>query len=65
MATTRPTIQIGDDAREMTDAEYAQYQVDEQLAANFAKADLAKAAARQRALTKLGLTADEVAALFG
>lgn len=65
MATTKPIIQIGDEVREMTDAEYAQYKIDEQWADEL-KADIAaKAAARATALAKLGLTADEAAALFG
>lgn len=65
MATTKPITQIGDEVREMTDAEYAQYQIDQQTAADLAAADAAKTTARLNALTKLGLTADEINAIFG
>jgi len=51
--------------REMTDEEFAQYQAD--LAADETKKAEAetKATNRQIILDKLGLTADEVAALLG
>ena len=68
---TKPTIRIHDVTtnevidREMTDLEYEIYQaekakdvVDAQIAAD-------KLAAKEAALNKLGLTADEIAALFG
>ena len=63
-----PLIQIGDEIREMTDAEYAQRQKDiEEHAAHVeAAADAAKA--RATALSKLealGLTPAEIAALVG
>ena len=64
----RPMIQDGHDAREMTAAEYAEWQqLQADLEAQAAAAD-AKAAARVSALTKLaalGLTEAEVAALLG
>jgi len=65
---TKPTIQIGDIAREMTDAEYAQWQADNDAHAAQAATVEAKAAARRSALAKLaglGLTDDEIAALVG
>ena len=62
---TNPTIQIGDEVREMTDAEYAQWQADKAEAEANAKAQAAKAAARQAVLDKLGLTQDEAKALLG
>ena len=65
---TKPTIQIGDVAREMTDAEYAQWQVDAADAAAQQQAAVDAAAARASAVAKLaglGLTADEIAALLG
>jgi topoisomerase IA-like protein len=65
MATNKPTIQIGDDVREMTDAEHAQYLLDQQEAEQQAQAAADRAKARAAALAKLGLTADEAAALFG
>ena len=65
---TRPLIQIGDEVREMTDAEYAQWQVDAADAAAAEQAAADAAAARASALAKLaglGLTPDEIAALLG
>ena len=65
---TRPLIQIGDDVREMNDAEYAQWQVDAADAAAAEQAAADAAAARASAIAKLaglGLTADEIAALVG
>ena len=65
---TKPFIQIGDEVREMTDAEYAQWQTDNEAHAAQAAAVEAQAAARASALTKLadlGLTDDEISALVG
>jgi hypothetical protein len=65
---SKPTIQIGDEIREMTDAEYAQWQTDNEAHAAQAAAVEAQAAARASALTKLadlGLTDDEIVALVG
>lgn len=65
------TVQIGDEVREMTKAELEQWQTDfgdlpePQTEAQILKAQAAKQAARQAILDKLGLTADEAAALFG
>ena len=67
MPTVKPTIQIGDEVRPMTDAEYKQWQIDATEAAAQKQAAADKAAARASAITKLsslGLTADEVAALL-
>jgi len=64
----KPTIQIGDEVREMTDAEYAQWQADNEARASSAAAADAKSAALASARTKLaalGLTDTEVAALLG
>ncbi len=60
----KPKIQIGDEVREMTDAEYAQWQIDNEELQTQIEAKQAKVAARQAVLDKLGLTADEAAALF-
>ena len=66
-----PIIRIHDTAtnivtdREMTDAEFLQYEADKAKAQAQANAQTAKAAARQAVLDKLGLTADEAAALLG
>lgn len=62
---TKPLIQIGDEIREMTKAEHDQHLLDLAEWQAQAAASAAKEATRQAALDKLGLTADEVAALFG
>lgn len=62
---TKPLIQIGDEVREMTDAEHEQHQADKAQAAADYDAAVNKEATRAAALAKLGLTADEIAALFG
>lgn len=63
MATYK--VQIDDVVRDATSAEVAQ--IESQQAAAQAQADalVAKETARQAVLDKLGLTADEAAALFG
>lgn len=76
MPTVKPTIFDGETNRPMTDSEYAQWQADATEAEAKVKAQIAeaeaqaeaqaaKAAARQAVLDKLGLTADEAAALLG
>ena len=50
--------------REMTDAENAQYEADQTAIAELAKLEADKAKAKLDVLAKLGLTADEVAALL-
>jgi hypothetical protein len=50
--------------REMTAAEYAQYQADQALVADMEAARIAAAEAKAAVLDKLGLTAEEVAALL-
>jgi hypothetical protein len=65
---SKPLIQIGDEVREMTDAEHAQWQTDNAAHAAKAAAVEAQAAVRASALAKLaklGLTNDEIAALVG
>lgn len=62
---TKPLIQIGDEVREMTDDEYAQYQKDQADAVKAETDRKAREAARAAVLAKLGLTADEAAALLG
>jgi hypothetical protein len=65
MATQTLKTLDGHILRDMTDAELAQYTLDQAEAAAQAKTQAAKAAARQAVLDKLGLTADEAAALLG
>jgi hypothetical protein len=62
---TKPIIFDGNEHREMTEAEYAQYQLDQAEAEARAEARAAKAAAKQAVIDKLGLSAAEVAALLG
>ena len=65
---TKPAIQIGDEIREMTNAEYTQWQADAAEAAARRQVIVDKADARASALAKLaelGLTEAEIAALVG
>jgi hypothetical protein len=63
--TVKPNIQIGDEVREMNDAEFAQYKLDLVAYEEQAKADIAKAKQKQVLLDRLGITADEAALLIG
>jgi len=63
--TVRPTVQIGDEVREMNDAEFAQYEIDQAANKAAAQAQADKATARQAVLDRLGITADEAALLLG
>lgn len=62
---SNPIIFDGHEHREMTDKEHEQYLSDQKQAAANIEAENAKAAARAAAIAKLGLTADEISALFG
>jgi len=62
---TKPIIFDGNNDREMTETEHAQWQTDNEAHAAQAEAQIAKIAARQAVLDKLGLTADEASALLG
>jgi hypothetical protein len=62
--SNKPLIQDGTEVREMTAAEYAEYQQLQAELETVETAQAAKAAARQAVLDKLGLTADEAAALL-
>jgi hypothetical protein len=64
-ATPKPMVQDGHEYREMTEAEFAQYEIDQAAAQAQAAAETAKAAARQAVLDKLGLSANEAQALLG
>ena len=61
----RPLTFDGTETRPMNDTEYAQWQTDQAETQAQAEAAEAKAEARQAVLDKLGLTADEAAALLG
>lgn len=63
--TSKPITFDGEQHREMTDSEYAEYQALQQEVAEREAVNAAKAATRAAALAKLGLTADEITALFG
>ena len=65
MATQTLKTLDGHILRDMTDAELAQYELDQAEAKTQAQAQAAKAAARQAILDKLGLSTDEAAALLG
>lgn len=60
----RPQILDGDIVRAMNDAEYAQHQLDAQEWLVIKQVEIDRAALKQATLAKLGLTADEVAALL-
>jgi hypothetical protein len=62
---TKPNIFDGQNKRQMTDSEYEQWLTDADEAKTQAEAQAAKAASRQAVLDKLGLTANEAAALLG
>jgi hypothetical protein len=61
---TNPIIQIGDEARPMNDDELAQHKLDVQAKQAKVQADAERAALKTATIAKLGLTADEVAALL-
>lgn len=58
-------IQIGDEVRDMTEAELAQVAADAAEAEARATALAARATAREALLTKLGITAEEAQLLLG
>jgi hypothetical protein len=62
---TKPITFDGNEHREMTDDEHAQYKLDQAEAKAKAAQAAAQGAARQAVLDKLGLSADEAAALLG
>ena len=64
MPSVKPEIQIGDEVREMNDAEFTQYEIDQAQAIKENEAEAARVKLRNETIAKLGLTADEVAALF-
>ena len=64
MQSVRPQILDGDVVRQMTDSEFAQYQKDQIEAAEQKQAEADRASLKQATINKLGLTADEVAALL-
>ena len=65
---SKPTVNDNGIEREMTNAEFAQWQADAAEATANSQAEADKVAARASALAKLkvlGLTDDEIAALIG
>ena len=62
MAT--PIIQIGDEVRPMNEEEVAQHKLDVQAKKAIIKAKEERQVLKEATLAKLGLTADEVAALL-
>jgi hypothetical protein len=69
--STRPMVRIHNIEtneiidREMNDAEFAQWQADQAIAAAQAEAEAAKAAEKEALLARLGITADEAKLLLG
>ena len=63
--TTKPIVFDGADHREMTDAEFAQYEADKITNAAEADALASRTAAREALLTKLGITEAEAQLLLG
>jgi hypothetical protein len=61
---TKPKTQIGNEVRAMTDAEFAQYQLDQIETEAQTQAIAARAEAKQAVLDRLGLTAEEAALLL-
>ena len=62
---TKPTIQIGDQVREMTDTEHEQHLLDLAEWQAQAKTQAEKTKAKQAVLNRLGITTDEAALLLG
>lgn len=62
---TRPNIQIGDEVREMNDAEFAIYEAQQEENRQIELAREEKAKARAAVLKKLKLTEEELSALLG
>jgi hypothetical protein len=62
---TRPKVQIGDDIRDMNDAEFAQYQIDVEASATEAALATQRATDKAALLTRLGITDDEAKLLLG
>jgi multidrug efflux pump subunit AcrA (membrane-fusion protein) len=58
-------IQDGLEVREMTDKEFLEYEQLQEELALIEESQAAKLAARQAALDKLGLSQEEISALFG
>jgi len=63
--SNKPLTQDGNEVREMTAQEFTEYEKLQTELAAIESAKAAQAAARQAVLDKLGLTADEAAALLG
>lgn len=61
---TRPLIQIDDQVREMNDKEFKAYEISLEEEQKRIDDAVAKATAKQAVLAKLGLTAEEAAALL-
>jgi len=63
---SRPIIIVAGEEREMTDAEFAQYELDQELVAKLAEdeaQEAVKKAAAEAKLAALGLTAEDLKAL--
>ena len=63
-ASARPLVQDGFECREMNDAEFAQYEIDQAEAAQAILDAEEKAKEKQAILKRLGLTSEELNALL-
>ena len=63
-ASARPLVQDGFECREMNDAEFAQYEIDQEKAAQAILDAEAKTKEKQAILKRLGLTSEELNALL-
>jgi len=61
----KPQINVNGVLRDMTDEEYAQYELDLIESAKLKEAEETKAAAKAALLERLGITAEEAALLLG
>jgi hypothetical protein len=62
---TKPKVQIGEEVREMTDDEFAQYQIDSEASAVKAAVVDQRNKDKIALLERLGITAEEAALLLG
>jgi hypothetical protein len=62
---TKPTIQIGEELREMNDEEFAQYQADKEIELAAKEAKAKSEADKAALLVRLGLTEDELKTILG
>ena len=62
---TKPTIQIGEEVREMNDAEFAQYEADKAIEMAAVQAKIKAESDKAALLVRLGITEDELKTILG